>query len=122
MEMINVPQNPADGRAVQEGVVEPHCAMAPREEWEGKWENHRDTPSAGIREISHTQKLSSACSGMEEGWPVIFSETQEEIQRVYIFLIRSPEVDGMVDYICSSYSKQSDSSLTQCICTVVSGG
>lgn len=64
--------------------------MAPLEQREGKWEmgrHHRDTPSAGIREISLTQKLSYACPGVEESWPVIFSEIQEEMQlsKGYIF-------------------------------------
>lgn len=87
MEMIYVPQAPADWQAGQEGVAEPHCAVAPLEQWEGKWADHRDAPSAGIREISLTQKLSYAYPGMEESWPVIFSEIQAGMHcpKGYIF-------------------------------------
>lgn len=98
--------------------------MAPLEQREGKRADHRDTPSAGIREIFLTQKLSHACPGMEESWPVIFSELQKKCSTpkgIYFPDLYS-EVDGMVDYMCSSCRKQSDSSLTQCICTLVSGG
>lgn len=56
MEMIYVPQRLTDWQAMQETVVGPHCDCGTSKSNE-KWWDHRDTPSAGIREISLTQKV-----------------------------------------------------------------
>lgn len=76
MEMIYVPQTPADWQALQEGVVEPHCAMALLQE---RGQITGMLPLQGSGRFLDPKKLSCACLGMEENWPMIFSESQEEM-------------------------------------------
>lgn len=124
MEMIYVPQNPADWQAVQEGVLEPHCAMAPLEQWEGKRADHRDAPPAGIRDISLPKSWAVHAQAWKRAglWFLVKFKRKCTTPKGLSSPDLYPEVDVMVDYICSSHRKQSDSSVTQCICTLVSGG